>query len=190
MNYEQFMQECKAACHERNACADGYQQLLRSQTVPEILLTVVHNWQDVWRSKYSDIVAKNVVRWFTGLEQEFHDAGFFINEETDKGIAVVARPDKVLHFSGRARVYIFDKAHVTACDHCEVYCRNAESEIELFDYAYGKIEAGKVSARDWATVESHQECACYNHTTILVSEGILHDHGHLRLTTGDNVTII
>lgn len=189
MDYEQFMKECKAACHERHACQEGYEMLLRSESVPEILMTVVRNWDDVWRSKYSDIVAENVTRWFEGLEQEFHAAGFFVNEETAKGIAVVSHPDRVLRFGGRAKVYVFGKAHVIAMDDAQVYCRNAESEIELYDQAYGKIDAGRVSAHNWATVESHQECTCHNHTTVYAYGGVLNDHGHRRLSVAEGVTI-
>lgn len=189
MNYEQFMQECKAACRERHACQQGYEQLLRSGSVGEILATAANNWDDVWRSKFSDIVADNITRWFSGLEQEFHDAGFFINEECTKGIAVVSRPDRTLRFTGRARVYVFSKAHVVAGGGVQVYCRDAESEIELRDHAYGKIDAGRVKAYDWSEVDSTADCHCYDHTTVRAYGGTLHDHGHRRLVTANDVAI-
>lgn len=190
MTYEGFMEECKAACHERNACRDGYQMLLQSGSVPEILMTVVRNWDDVWRSKYSDIVAENITRWFDGLEREFHDAGFFVNEETTKGIAVVSRPNGTLRFDGRAKVYVFAKAHVVAMGQCEVYCRDAESEVKLYDSAYGKIDAGRVWAYNWAQVESHQECTCYNATTVHALGGVLYDNGHRRLSVSEGVKVV
>ena len=189
MDYHQFTIECKAACHERHACGNGYQMLLNSQTVPEILNTVACNWNDVWRSKYSDIVAKNITRWFDGLEDEFHASGFFVNEETDKGIVFVSRPGKILTFTGRAKVYIFDTAHVIAKDNVQVYCRDKDSEIELYGYSYGKIEAGRVSAHNTSEVESYQECTCYDRTSVYALSGILHDFGHLQLVVENNVII-
>ena len=182
MDYEGFKEEWKQACRERHACTKGFEQLLRSNSIGEILQTAVDNWTDVYQSKFADFMAANIVRQFAGLEQEFHDAGFYVNEDSDKGICVVCRPDKELHFSGRARVYIFDKARVVARGNAKVYCRNAESEIELHDDAYGKIEAGRVWAYDWATVDSHQECWCEGHATVTIYGGELHDKGHRRLT--------
>ena len=157
MDYEGFKEEWKQACRERHACTKGYEQFLRSNSIGEILQTAVDNWTDVYQSKFADFMAANIVRQFAGLEQEFHDAGFYVNEDSDKGICVVAH--------GNAKVY----------------CRNAESEIELHDDAYGKIEAGRVWAYDWATVDSHQECWCEGHATVTIYGGELHDKGHRRI---------
>lgn len=189
MDYEQFMKECKAACHERHACADGYQMLLKSESVQDILMTVVRNWNDVWVSKYADIVAENITRWFSGLEKEFHDSGIFVNEDACKGIVMVSNPGQTLRFAGKAKVYLFGPAHVIATDHSQVYCRDAGGEVELYDYAYGKIDAGRVSAYNRATVESHQECTCHNYTTVYAYGGTLHDKGHHKLHLSDGVTV-
>lgn len=190
MDYKQFMEECKAACHERNACSEGYQMLLRSESVQEILLTVVRNWTDVWQSKYSDIVAKNIARWFDGLEREFHEAGIFVNEESDRGIVMLSNPGRTLRFTGAARVYLFGTAHVVATDHCTVYCRDDKSEVELYGRAYGKITAGRVSVHDRAQAESHQECTCYDSSKVYAFGGRVYDYGHLKLHTSRNVEII
>lgn len=190
MDYKQFKEECKQACHERHACHDGYQMLLRSNSVEEILSTVVRNWSDVWKSKYSDIVAKNITRWFDGLENNFHRAGIYVNEPARNGIAIVSNPGKVLHFEGTTRVYIFSKAHVIATDTVQVYCRDKNSEVSLFDDAYGKIEAGRVFVHDAAEAETHQECTCYDRTTIHAMGGVLYDYGHRRLSATEDVEII
>lgn len=190
MTYEQFMEECKAACRERNACAEGYAALLRSENVVEMLNVAVHNWNDVYKSKYSDIVAANAVRWYKELKSDFNTAGIFVNEEVSKGLVIVSNTDKVLTFSGNAKVYIFGKAHVIARDNCEVNCRCKDSEIELYDNASGKIEKGKVWAYGWSQVESHQECFCYQHSNVLVSEGVIHDYGHRILSMSENITVI
>lgn len=190
MDYEQFMQECMAACRERHACQPGYHMLLESKTVPEILMTVARNWDDVWKSRYSDIVAQNITRWFDGLEDEFHASGFFVNEETNKGIVFVSHPDRILSFTGRAKVYIFAKAHVIAKDNVQVYCRDKNSEIELYDTSYGKIEAGRVIVHDMAEVESWQECVCFDKTKVYALGGILHNKGHRLLSCANNVQVI
>lgn len=190
MDYEGFMNICKTACHERQACKVGYEQLLQSEDVGSILATMYHNWADVWGSKFADVVANRIVEVFDGLEDEFHAEGFYVNEETTRGRVIVANPAKPLRFDGKAEVYIFSKAHVMAFGECKVYCRDAESEIELYDNAYGKIMKGKVWAHNWSMVESHQECTCYNATSILASEGVLYDNGHRRLDLGKDVTVI
>ena len=190
MDYEQLMTETKMACHERQACRNGYEMLLRSKNVQEILLTAVKNWDDVWRSKYYDIVADNIERWFYGLEQEFHAAGIYVNEETNKGIAIVSRPDKILSYGGRAKVYVFAKAHIVASDHAEVYCRDENSVVELYDHAYGKIDDGLVMANDCSKVESKGKCICHEQSKVYAMGGVLYDHGHSRLNIANGVEII
>lgn len=182
MDYEQFKDEWKTACRERHACTKGYQQLLSSKSVSDILATAVANWTDVYKSKFADFMAANIVRQFEGLKDEFHAAGFFVNENSDKGICVVCRPDRPLEFDGRARVYIFDQAEVTARGMVQVYCRNKNSVVRLYDNAYGKIEAGRVWAYDFSTVDSHEECWCHDRTIVTISGGVVHDEGHRRMT--------
>lgn len=182
MDYEQFKDEWKTACRERHACTKGYQQLLSSKSVSDILATAVANWTDVYKSKFADFMAANIVRQFEGLKDEFHAAGFFVNENSDKGICVVCRPDRPLEFDGRARVYIFDQAEVTARGMARVYCRNKNSVVRLYDNAYGKIEAGRVWAYDFSTVDSHEECWCHDRTIVTISGGVVHDEGHRRMT--------
>ena len=181
MDYEQFKEEWKVACKERHACTKGYQQLLASQSVADVLATAVANWTDVYKSKFADFMAENIVRQFEGLRDEFHEAGFFVNEPSDKGICVVCRPDGPLEFGGRARVYVFAQAEVTARDLAQVYCRNKDSVVRLYGNAYGKIEAGRVWAYDFATVDSHEECWCHDRTTVTISGGVVHDEGHRRI---------
>ncbi len=156
MDYEQFKEEWKQACKERHACAKGYQQLLASRSVADVLQTAVANWGDVYRSKFADFMAENIVRQFEGLRDEFHEAGFFVNEDSDKGFCIVCRPDRPLRFSGRARVYIFaGKAEVEARGMAQVYCRSEDAEVRMYESTYGKIEAGKVWAYGAARVEAH-----------------------------------
>lgn len=189
MDYEGFMQICKEACHERQACQPGYEQLLRSKNVNDILATMSYNWYDVWGSKFADIVADRIAECFKGLEKEFHEEGFFVNEDAHCGRVIVTDTDKELCYYGHARVYVFGKAHVKAFGESQVFSRHAGSEIELYDNAYAKITAGRVWAHDHSSVESHQECWCYNATSVLVSEGVLHDIGHRRLTIGSSKDI-
>ena len=190
MDYTQLMKECKAACRERNACQEGYADLLRAENVVEILNVAVRNWNDVYRSKYADIVADNIIRWFDGLEKDFHEAGIFVNEETRKGIVIVSNAAELLTFGGNARIYVFGDADIEAYDNCEVYCRCSDATIELHDYASGVIERGKVYAYDWSSVESHEKCFCYDYSSVVISKGICHDKGHRRLSWSENVTII
>lgn len=190
MDYEQLMEEAKRACRERQACRNGYDMLIRSKNVQEVLLTAVKNWDYVWRSKFYDVVADNIDRWFEGLEQEFHAAGIYVNEPTDKGIAIVSNAEETLVFEGRARVYIFARSRVIAKGGAQVYCRDSESIIELYGRAYGYVEQGMVVAHDWSEVESRGVCYSYDYCKVRAFGGILHDYGHRRLNTDNGVKFI
>ena len=178
MNYEGFMTELKQACRERNACKEGYEQLLRSRSVPEILRTVKDNWTDVWESKYADIVERELPRWFAGQEEDFHKAGVYVNEPSKRGLCMVSQAEDVLEFGGNARVYVFGKARVIARDNVELHCRCPEAEIELRDHAWGKVKAGRVMARDFTTVQSWQEVECHDAAHVTVWGGKVTDCGH------------
>ena len=189
MDYELLKKELQLACHERRACKKGYAELLRSASVPEIVATGKHNWGDVWGSMFADIIDEKIARWYDGLQDEFHRAGVYVNEPTNKGLVIVSHTDQPLHFNGQAKVYIFGKAKVTAAGHCEVYCRCPDADIELTDNAWGLIERGRVVARDFATVQSYQEVTCYGSAHVIVSAGICRDYGHRQIQLRDNTTI-
>lgn len=190
MDFETLKKECKQVCRDYKACAPGYAALLRAETVEEIINVSVYYWNDVWRDRFADAVSKNIERWFEGLENEFHGAGLFVNEESDKGIVIINDNSQTYTFTGRARIYILGKAHIVAKDNCRVFCRCNEAIAELYDNAGGLFLQGKVTAHDFAHVDSHQECTCYQLTNIIVSNGVCHDFGHRHLHVNENAKVL
>ena len=184
MDYKQMSDELKSLCRQKNACTEGYADLLRSKTVPEIVSTMKHHWDFVWSDKYHfrPVIRKYAEQWFKGQEEECHKAGLYVNESTDRHLAIVTDTDQVLRFGGRAKVYVFGKAHILCYGNCSVYSRCSEAEIEMFDNTWGIIEQGKVWAYNFAQVQSFQEVTCYNACEVIVNAGICHDFGHRKLS--------
>lgn len=184
MDYEQMSRELREICRQKDACTDGYAELLRAKTVPEILSTMKHHWDFVWSDKYNfrPVIRKYVTKWFAGQEENFHKAGVYVNESADRHLAIVTDTDEILRFGGSVRVYVFGKAHILCYDHCSVFSRCPDAEIEMFDHTSGIVEHGKVWAYNFAQVQSYQEVTCYNASEVMVNAGIYHDLGHSKLS--------
>lgn len=184
MDFKQMSDELRSLCRQKDACKDGYADLLQAKTVPEILSTMKHHWEFVWSDQYNfrPVIRKYAEKWFKGQEDDFHAAGVYVNEPTDRHLAIVTDTDKVLRFDGRAKVYVFGKAHVICRGNCSVYSRSEDAEIEMYDNTFGVIEKGKVWAYNFAQVQSYQEVTCYNASEVMVNAGICHDFGHRKLS--------
>ena len=113
-SFEQLMNICKSAAHDRNACTEGYAQLLRAENIPQILHVWRQNWDDVYRSRYYDIMAKNIVGVFDQSKDLFHASEVFVNEPAEKGLLIIASPTQPIEVTGSARAYLFTAAEVTA----------------------------------------------------------------------------
>lgn len=181
-SFEQLMNICKTAAHDRNACTEGYAQLLRAENIPQILQVWRQNWDDVYRSRYHDIMAKNIVGVFEQSKDLFHASEVFVNEPAERGLLIIASPTQPIEVTGTARAYLFTAAEVTARDNAQVYCRDNDAMVTLRDHSYGKFEAGTVSVYDFSEADcTFAECHTYNASQVVINGGRLIDHGHRRI---------
>lgn len=153
---------CTQACHERQACADGYKQMLASENVSQMMATWRDNWEDVTESKYADIIRKELPKLYPSIKKEMNQSGIYLNEcpQNAKPFVRVLITDTsvAVHIYGQAQAYVLGTAKVIAHNHSQVYnSQQAEARITLHDYAYGHIQQGQVLAYD----RSELVCACH-----------------------------
>lgn len=181
MTFEQFKTECIEACHVRQACREGYADLLHAETTPALLRVVKNYWDDVYRSKYADIVGENIERWFDGQEDDFHRADVFVNEPADHGIVFVNNYlDGELRVKGTAKAYVFGASSVFGVDRAEVYCHTEGSFVRVRDHAYAHVERGTVVAMGYSSIEINAgvEASCYDRTRVTLNGGRILSYGH------------
>lgn len=153
-DFERLKEICRVACHERNACRPGFEALMRAETVGDILQVWRQNWQDIYQSKFADVMAGHIVEMGTRLRREFRRNDVFVNESSDRGLVIVCRPKQAVRVGGRAQCYVFgDSGTIEAADHAQVYCRNSGVRIVLRGYAYGRLEAGSADIGDRAFLQ-------------------------------------
>lgn len=185
-SFERLKEICRVACHERNACESGFKALMNAETIPQILTVWRQNWDDVYKSKFSDIMAANIVSVFEESRDIFHANEVYVNEPAEKGLLIISSPQQTVEVSGRAHAYLFTAAEVTARGNAQVYCRYNGAVVTLHDHAYGKFEAGTAHVYDFASANGmFQECHTYNAAQVTVNSGKVIDHGHRRITVYD-----
>lgn len=141
--FEELKEICRVACHERNACEPGFKALMQTETVGQILAVWRENWQDIYQSKFSDVMAANIVKVYRRSRREFRRADVFVNESSERGLVIVCRPDGEIRVGGTAQCYVFGgSASVVATDHAQVYCRTSGVKVTLRGHAYGYMQAG------------------------------------------------
>lgn len=180
ITFEEMKAMCHAACRERQACKEGFAQMLRADTPTMLLRAWVDNWSDVWKDRYADMLVGNVEALYAQYRREFHDVGLWVNECCGSG--------KVLITEGRvavgstARAFVVGMAEVHAYGNSIVYNHAAQDAVVvLHDYAHGFIEAGRVVARDQSHVQVSGDgvlAECYGRSEVFMTAGTLTDHGH------------
>lgn len=159
--YQIFKETCTRACHARHACADGYKQMLAAENVSQMMNTWRCNWEDIVESKYADIICIELPKHYSALKAEMNQSGIYLNEcptNAKSFVSVLVTDFKdVVHVYGDAKAYIIGKAEVHGHDHSQIYnSKSDDAEVVLFDYAFGKILSGRVTARDRSTLQ----CSC------------------------------
>lgn len=181
-NFERLKEICRTACHERNACEPGFKALMNAETIPQILQVWRQNWDDVYRSRYYDIMSKNIVGVFEESKDLFHGNEVYVNEPAERGLLIIASPTQPIEVTGSARAYLFTAAEVTARENAQVYCRDKDAVVTLRDHSYGKFEAGMISVYDFSEADgTFTECHTYNAAQVVINGGRLIDHGHRRI---------
>ena len=162
--YDILKDTCNRACHERNACAKGYRQMLQSDNVSQMMATWRDNWEDVVESKFSDIIREELPKQYPALKEEMNRAGIYLNECPDNAksfvYVIVTDSDEPIKIHGDAQAYILGDAKVIAFNHSQVYNNKRQgAHVKLYGYSYGKIMAGSVSAYDRTKLQC--DCAAF-----------------------------
>ena len=172
-NFDLLKEICRKACHERNACKPGFEALMNTETIPQIMQVWKDNWDDVYRSRYADII----VTWMAQFDQSY------VNEDREDGYVIVSNPGRTISVGGTARAYLFTAAEVTATDNAQVYCRTSGVKVTLRGHAYCHSEArdAVVTVYNFAHAEGQMQCTTYNAAEVVIQGGTLVDHGHRRI---------
>ena len=186
---------CHAACRERQACKEGFAQMLRAETPTQLLRAWTDNWADVWKDRYADMLAGKVEGLYAQYRREFHDVGLWVNECCGSGRVLITgvalggqtaeHPNggrMTVSVGGTARAFVVGGAEVHAYGNSIVYNHAAQdATVVLHDYAHGFIEAGRVVARDQSHVQVSGDAVlaeCYGRSEVFMAAGTLVDHGH------------
>ena len=182
-NFEQLKEICREACHERNACKPGFEALMNTETIPQIMQVWKNNWDDVFRSRYADIMVKKLAEVGPSMIDEFRKGGVFVNEDREDGYIIISNPDRTISVGGTARAYLFTAAEVTATDNAQVYCRTSGVKVTLRGHSYCHSEArdAEVTVYNFAHAEGQMQCTTYNAAEVVIQGGTLVDHGHRRI---------
>lgn len=149
--FETLKATCTKACHIRNACAEGYKQMLASENVSQMMATWRNNWEDVTTNKFADIIVRDLPKQYPDLKEDMNQAGIYLNECPEGARmfvrVIVTATTEPIHVYGDAQAYVLDTAKVVAHDHSQVYnTRAAEASVSLLDYSYGNISCGQCTA--------------------------------------------
>ena len=182
-DFEQLKEICRVACHERNACKEGYAALMQTESIPQIMQVWKANWDDVFRSRYSDIMVRRLTELSPSAIEEMRNGGVYVNEDREDGYVIISNPDKPINVGGTARAYIFTAAEVAATENAQVYCRTAGSKITLHGHAYCNCESRDtiVTLYNFSQAQGEMQCHTYNAAEVVITNGTLVDHGHRRI---------
>ena len=149
--FEILKTTCTNACHDRHACAEGYRAMLATENISQLMAVWRANWEDIVKSKYSDIINDRLPAAYPTLRKEMNAAGIYVNEcprHAPEFVRVLVTDfDFIVDIYDYAKCYILGEATVRAWDHSQVYSvRCDKAIIALFDHAYGYVEKGWVSA--------------------------------------------
>lgn len=182
-NFEQLKEICRKACHERSACEPGFKALMNTETIPQIMQVWKDNWDDVYRSRYSDIMVHRLTELNPSAVEEMRKGGVYVNEDRDDGYVIVSNPDRPISVGGTARAYLFTAAEVTATDNAQVYCRTSRVKVTLrgHSYCHSEVRDAVVTVYNFAHAEGQMQCTTYNAAEVVIQGGTLVDHGHRRI---------
>ena len=195
MRNEEYFAElkeiCRLACHERKACREGFEALMRAETVPQIMQVWKNNWDDVFRSRYADIVVKKLDEVNPDMIAELRAGGVYVNADSEEGYVIISHPERPVNVGGTARAYIFTPAVVSATDNAQVYCRTGGSRIVLHGHSYCRCDSAEtmVSVFNFAKAEGVMQCHTYNAAEVTINGGRLCDSGHRRIAANGGTMV-
>ena len=188
--FEELKEICRVACHERNACEPGFKALMQTETVGQILAVRRENWQDVYVSRYHDIIARNIPLL---TSEEFRtvlrENQVYVNESAQEGLMIVSNPATEVVAGGNAVAYIFGGGRLTATDNAEAHCRSEAGELLLRGHASGFMETGRAEVTEFASLQGVFRGECRDAARVNISGGSLCDYGHLEITAWRDATV-
>jgi hypothetical protein len=190
--FERLKEICRVACHERGACRPGFEALMQADSIPAILAVWRHNWDDIFSSKFADVIVEHIAGVYATAGDEFRSARFFVNEPSERGIVIISGATEPIAVGGTAKAYIFSPAEVTATENAQVYCRTAGSRIILRGHSYAHVDSKDtcLEVREFASASGTMTCHTYNAAEVMIAGGTLIDHGHRRITASATATVI
>ena len=160
-DFEKLKEICRVACHERGACTAGYEALMHADSIGAILAVWRANWEDIYSSKFADVMVERISEVYRTAKAEMNAAGFWVNEDREQGMVIITNAPRPVTLGGTAKGYIFAKSEVRATDNAQVYCRTDGSEIVLTGHATANISGeSTVHVRQWASARC-VSCICY-----------------------------
>lgn len=182
-DFEKLKEICRVACHERNACKPGFEALMQAENIPQIMRVWRDNWDDIFKSKFSDVMVGNITKIYATAKDEFNASDVWVNEPSERGLVIISNATEPITVGGTARAYLFTAAEVTATDNAQVYCRTAGSKITLRGHAYCHCDSREteVTVRNFAHADGQMRCTTYNAAEVVIQGGTLVDHGHRRI---------
>lgn len=174
---------CTRACHERQACAEGYRQMLEAQNVSQMMAVWRANWDDVVTGKFAQAITHHLPAIYPDIREEMNAAGIYLNECPQRikpNVLVIvtggtaAEPVEIFAL---AQAYVTDTACVVAHGHSQVYNTSAsQAQIVLRDRTYCSAGSGTVEARDYSSLRCAGSCRAflYGSTVCRAAGGEVH----------------
>lgn len=184
--YKILKEICYQACRERGACANGFKDMMLANDATEMMKVWRKYWEDIYTSKYADIVNNKFAPIYECLKKEINSVGIFYNEiptnTSSHTMVLVGDNDQFLTFRGDLLVFIIGKCHVTAYDNVQVFSRAGDSFISLKGYANGNIKKGYVVCDDHSVCICEDRCETHGLCSVTIKGGKLVDYGHKNIT--------
>lgn len=188
-DFEELKEICRRACHERNACRDGFAALMQSENIAQMMQVWRDNWRDLYESKYADILPQHIGEAYARFGDEMRAAGIRVNEDAGDGMLIVADPGRPVRAYGTADCYVFGTAEVTGTDNATVHARSEGAKIVLTGHAQGYLKAGSAEVREFAGVSGTFDGECHQAAYVILKGGTLRDYGHLEISAWNDAVV-
>lgn len=191
--FQELKDICHDACHERHACTHGFKEMMTSENVGQMMGTWRRYWDDLTNSIYVDVIRKELPAIYEGLKVDMNKAGIYLNECPSQApqyvrVIVTDREEPVKIF-GEAQCYVLGAAKVIAFGRSRVYNNSFNAHVMLYEYSYGKIMAGKISAYNNATVQGNCEIILHDRTQCDAFGGTVKGIGYLRINAYNDTRV-
>ena len=182
-DFENLKEICRVACHDREACKPGFEALMRAENMSQLLQVWRDNWQDIFSSKFADVMVEHIVNVYATSKADFNAADIYVNEPSERGLVIISGAEDPITVGGSSKAYIFSPSTVTAIDNAQVYCRTEGSSIILKGHSHGGIDNvnTRVVMREFSTANGSMNCETHQAAEVYIGYGTVTDYGHRRI---------